>query len=372
MDVDVKLRFNREELAEALGAICNVASGRTPKEILKCVKVEAHSDVVLLSATDNEIGLRCAVTQVEVETPGEALVPADTFSKIAHECQDEVLVAETDDRALHLRGVGSHFEVVTHVAGDFPVVADLEGDADFVIPCATLSGLIEWTVFACAKESTRYAINGVLWEVDPNSLTLAATDGRRLSVGKVKLQDGEAKGESQAIVPGKALQLFARLPGDGKASVAVQIAGNRVILKMGRSTLSSNLIEGHFPKYQDVIPQDCDRVVHLDTGAFQGKLRQAALLTNEESKGVRLSFAKGELTISSRAPEQGEATIALPIEYDGEATDIGFNPVFLMDVLRVTDTDKISFAFREANRPGLIKKNEDFLHVVMPVNLTSA
>lgn len=368
----MKLRFNREELAEALGAICGVASGRTPKEILKCVHVEARADVVLLSATDNEIGLRTAVVQVEVDEPGEMLVTADTFSKIVHECSDEILIAETDGSVLNLRGVGSHFKIVTHAAADFPAVPELEGDPDFVIPYGELAGLVDWTVFACAKESTRYAINGVLWEVTPKQLTMAATDGRRLSVGKVKLKNRDAKGESQAIVPGKALQLFARLPGDAEAQVAVQITSNRILLKMGRSTLSSNLIEGHFPKYQDVVPQDCDRVVQLNTLEFQGKLRQAALLTNEESKGVRLSFTEDELTITSRAPEQGEATISLPIEYKGEATAIGFNPVFLMDVLRVADTEKISFAFREANRPGLIKKDEDFLHVVMPVNLTSA
>ncbi len=368
----MKLRFNREELAEALGAVCGVASSRTPKEILKCVHVEVRSDVVLLSATDNEIGLRCAVTQVEVDEPGETLVTADTLSKIVRECPDEILMFEVKDNVLNIRGVGSHFKINTHTSTDFPTVPDLEGDPDFMIPNEALAGLIDWTVFACAKESTRYAINGVLWEVTPKQLTMAATDGRRLSVGKMKFKEGGAKGDSQAIVPGKALQLFARLPGDANSSVAVQIASNRIILKVGRSTLSSNLIEGHFPKYQDVVPQDCDRVVELKTSEFQGKLRQAALLTNEESKGVRLSFAKGELTIASRAPEQGEATISLPIEYAGETTEIGFNPVFLMDVLRVADTDKITFAFKEANRPGLIKKSEDFLHVVMPVNLTSA
>ena len=136
--------------------------------------------------------------------------------------------------------------------------------------------------------------------------------------------------------------------------------------------ISSALVEGKFPKYEDVIPTDCDRVAELNTAEFLGALRRAALLTNEESKGVRFSFSNGNLTLTSRAPEQGEATIALSIDYSGEAVEIGFNPVFLLDMLRVVHTETISFAIKESNRPGLIRVGDDFVYVVMPVNLSSA
>lgn len=368
----MKLRFNREELSETLGAICSVASNRTPKDVLKAVHIDVRSDVVFLSATDLEIGLRSAVTQVEVDETGETLVPADMLSGIVQDCPDETVAVETEDSGLHIHGKGSHFKIVTQSPADFPAVAELDGEPDFTVDSGVLARLIEWTVFACAKESTRYAINGVLWEVSPKALTLAATDGRRLSLATTKLGDGSPKTEAQAIVPGKALSLFARLPVDGDGLVAVRMSSNQIVLKKGRSTLSSSLVEGHFPKYQDVIPQDCDRVVLLNTADFQSSLKQAARLTNEESKGVRLSFTDGSLTISSRAPEQGEATISLPVRYKGEATDIGFNPAFLMDVLRVADTEEVSFAFKEANRPGVIRVSDDFVHVVMPVNLSSA
>jgi DNA polymerase-3 subunit beta len=152
----------------------------------------------------------------------------------------------------------------------------------------------------------------------------------------------------------------------------VKVTGNQLLLKMGRATLGTSLIEGQFPKYQDVIPQDCDRHVELKTAEFHGALKQAALLTNEESKGVRISFAEGGITLSSRAPEQGEATISLPVDYKGEPIEMGFNPVFLTDVLRVTHEEQIRFEFKEASRPGVIRLSDDFVHVVMPVNLSSA
>ncbi len=368
----MKLRFNREEAAEALSAVCAVAAVRTPKEILKCVRVEALPDALLFSATDLEIGLRVAVTQVEVDEPGDTLVVADTLSRIVHECSDEVLVAETKGSELHLRGAGSHFQIITQAPSDFPPVPTLDAEPDFTIENGLLRRMIEWTVFASARESTRYAINGVLWEVSSKELVMAATDGRRLSVARGKPASCRAKSVPNAIVPGKALSLFNRLPGDAEAVVAVKMSSNQMLLRIGRAVISTNLVEGHFPKYQDVIPADCNRTVQLNTAEFHGALKRAALLTNEESKGVRLSFDDGSLTLSSRAPEQGEATISLPVEYKGEPMAIGFNPVFLTDVLRVTNSDEVTFAFKEPNRPGVLRMGDAFIHVVMPVNLASA
>lgn len=368
----MKLKFNRQEMVDALGAICSVTAVRTPKDILKCVHLDAQADVLLLSATDLEIGLRMAITQVEVAEPGESLLVADTLNKIVRECNDEIMTVETSGTTLHVRGSGSHFQIVTQTASDFPPVADSDGDPSLTVEYGVLRHMVEWTLFAAARESTRYAINGVLWELDGTRLTLAATDGRRLSVCHAKLEQGATHAIPPAIVPTKALSLLMRLPGEDDAAVEVKISSNQIRFKVGGAVLSTSLVEGHFPKYQDVIPADCDRTVELDTSEFNSALRRAALLTNEESKGVRLAFGDGELTLSSRAAEQGEATISLPIHYSGEATEIGFNPVFLTDVLRVCHADRVTFAFKEANRPGIVRVGDDFLHVVMPVNLSSA
>lgn len=368
----MKLRFNRQEAAEALASSCTVAAARTPKEILKCVKLEVLPDAMLFSTTDLELGLRVAVTQVEVDEPGETLVVADTLARIVRECTDEIMVAETIGGTLHVRGAGSHFQIITQAVADFPAVPGLDGDADFTVENGTLRRMAEWTAFAAARESTRYAINGVLWEPSAKDLVLAATDGRRLSVAKSKLHGSNTKSPHRAIVPTKTMNLFGRLTGDAETVVAVKITSNQIVLRIGRAVVSSNLVEGHFPKYQDVIPNDCDRVTEINVAEFHSALKRAALLTNEESKGVRLAFSEGTLTLSSRAPEQGEATISMSVPFKGEPIDIGFNPVFLSDVLRVTPTETLTFAIKEPNRPGLIRLGDGYTHVVMPVNLTSA
>ncbi len=368
----MKFRFNREEMSDALKAVCAVAAARTPKPILRCVRLEVQSDVLLLSGTDTELSVRCAVTQVEVDEPGDTLVVADTLSKIVNECDDEILNIETDSSQLHIRGAGSHFQVVTQDADEFPLVPTMEDGPDFAVERDALFRLVEWTVFASARESTRYAMNGVLWEVEGDQLTLVATDGRRLSLAKAKLAQASKAKVPSAIVPGKAMSLLSRLPGSAAGNVGVKITSNQLLMSIGGAMISSSLVEGHFPKYQDVIPQDCDRIVEVKTADLLGALRRASLLTNEESKGVRFAITDDSLTLSSRAPEQGEATVSIPVKYKGEPVEIGFNPVFLLDVLRVTHADDLSMAFKEANRPGLIRLGQDFLYVVMPVSLASA
>lgn len=368
----MKLRINRQEAAEALAAICTVASARTPKESLRCVRIDAQSDVLVFSATDLELSLRCPVTHVEVTDTGATLVVAETLSRIVHECSDELLDLEVTGNHLHIRGAGSHFQIVTQELSGFPVIASLDDDPQFTVEHKALARLIELSLFAAARESTRYAINGVLWEVKGSALTLAATDGRRLAVvhGEVKAADQSA--ERRAIVPAKAMTLLNRLPVEGDSVVGVGITDNQLILKMGGAVLCTALVEGQFPNYQDVIPGDCDRVFRLNTLEFQSALKRAALLTNEESKGVRLSFSEGTLTLSSRAPEQGEATISLPVDGPKERLEIGFNPLFLLDVLRVLQAEELTLALKEENRPGVIRQGEAYVYVVMPVNLSSA
>jgi len=328
-------------------------------------------DALIVSATDLEIGLRWGVTQVEVDTPGETLVVADTLNRIVHECTDEILTAEVLKNYLHIRGLGSHFQINTQATSDFPPVPDMQGEPDFRVDHAELRKLIEWTAFAAARESTRYAINGVHWKIDGGKLTLAATDGRRLAVSKGVLLEGGKGHAAPIIVPTKALSLFARLPIEDSARVGIKLSTRQLLLDLGRAMLATSLVEGQFPNYHDVIPTDCDRVAEMATEELHSCLKRAALLTNEESKGVRFSFSEGILTLSSRAPEQGEAEITMLATFKGEPVDIGFNPVFLLDVLRVAHTEEITFAVKEPNRPGVVKIGEDFTYVVMPVNLSS-
>jgi len=133
--------------------------------------------------------------------------------------------------------------------------------------------------------------------------------------------------------------------------------------------ISSNLVEGNFPKYEDIIPTDYDKKLSLPTESVLSAVRRAALLTSEESKGIKLALSRDGLVFSGSSPEAGAAEVSMPVEYGSEPIDIGFNPQFLIDVLRVVKTPAFELELGQPDRPGLIKSGADFLYVLMPINL---
>jgi len=365
----MKAIVNRAAFHEALGITATVAASRTPKPILQCVRLSAVNDALLLAGTDLEVGIRYNLSQVEISEGGEAVVPADKLAQIAHESTDETLSLEVTENVCHIRGRDSHFQIYGQDPAEFPPVAELEGEPDLQIEGVCLSSLIAKTVYAAARENTRYAINGVLWERRGKRLALVATDGRRLARAQGPLARA-AKEVTDTIVPIKCMRLLTRVLDTDEAVVAVKLASNQIVLRCGPVTVSSVLVEGHFPKYEDVIPRDCDKKLELDRRELLSAVSRAALLTSEESKGVRMRFADNQLVLSSRVPDEGEATITMSVSYSGQPLEIGFNPGFLVEALRVLEADTVGLELKEPNRPGVLRAGEDFLYVVMPVSLS--
>src|SRR4051812_8439946 len=190
---------------------------------------------------------------------------------------DTLLIALKDDRAI-IKGHDSEFKIFTQPTSDFPPVPDFEGEADFEVAGGHLKQLINQTLFAAAKESTRYAFNGVLVVAKAKKISLVSTDGRRLAQAKGDLaNDKLPKDGARAIVPAKALQLIDKLIDDPEAPVSFQIRENQVIFHPGDATLTSTLVEGHSPPYEDVIPKDTDKQMTAGTADFLSAVRRAAL-----------------------------------------------------------------------------------------------
>jgi DNA polymerase-3 subunit beta len=356
-------------LQEALALAGGIVATRTPKPVLQCVKLVASADRLTLLATDLEAGVRYHITAVEVQEEGEALVPADRLGGIVRESGDEEsLSLETEKDACHVRGRGSHFKVFGYDPGEYPAVADFEGAGDCQVKASVLARMITRTLFATAKAHSHYAMAGVLWEASGKKLQLVATDGHRLAQAKGSLAKSAAK-EVTAIVPAKLMSLIQRVAADGEETLEVKVEENQILVRTARAVLVSSLVQGNFPRYSDVIPKEAERKAKLNTAQFEHRIRQAALLTNEESRGVRLNFQADQVVLSSRTPEAGEAEVTCPSTLEGEPLEVGFNPAFLTDALRIIEADEISFELNAANRPAVIKAGSDFLYVLMPVEL---
>jgi DNA polymerase-3 subunit beta len=341
--------------------------------VLQCVKLTAAADVLTLAATDLEVGLRLGVEQVEVQEEGESLIPADKLAQIVRSSDDSTLTVESDDHTVHIRGADSHFTIYGFDPKEAPAVREFDTDAvDCTIDAGAFQTLIHRTRFAAAAEHSRYAINGILFDRDGRNLRMVATDGRRLAVATGHCEN--VKEKATCIIPTKALGLIDKLITDPDASVRVAVLENQALFGVGEgpgeAVLSSNLVEGSFPPFEDVIPKDQDKKVTSDVEVLSSAIRRAALLTNEESKGVRMSFAEDRLTLTSRAPEMGEAEIQVALAgYEGDPVDIGFNPGFITDALKVIDRGDVIIELKAANKPGVLKTGSDFTYVVMPVNL---
>ena len=366
----MKVICNRGALLDALLMAGNVVAARTPKPVLQCVKMTAAENSLTVAATDLEVAIRYIDSQVQIEKSGEALLPADKLRDIVRESVDDTLSIELAGEQAVIKGQDSKFTIYTQNPREFPPVPDFEGQPDFEITGGHLKQLIGQTLFAAAKESTRYAFNGVLVVAKGKKISLVSTDGRRLAQAKGDLTSEKLpKDGARAIVPAKALTLIDKLVDDPEAAVSVQIRENQVIFHTADATLTSNLVEGQFPPYEDVIPKDTDKKMTAGTADFLSAVKRAALLTTEESKGVRLQFSKSGLKLTSRSPESGEAEVNFPCKYEGSDVEIGFNPQFLTEARRVVETDELSLELTAPNRPGLLKGGPNFLYVIMPVNL---
>ncbi len=377
----MKVICNRGALLEALNVATVVVQARTPKPVLQCVKLTAADDRLTIAATDMEVTIRYSDNQVQIEQVGETLVPADKFRDIVRECVDDTLAIEVGvDKGgsgdsvggtfATIRGQDSVFKIFTQKSVEFPPIPDFEGEADFELPGSQVKSLISQTLFAAAKEVGRYNFNGVLVTAGAKKIAFISTDGRRLAMAKGDLAaDKLPKEGAKVIIPTKALVLIDKLIDDPEEMVGFQVRENRVIFHTSTATLTSNLIEGSFPPYDDVIPKDTDKKMTAGTADFLAAIRRAALLTTEESRGVKMHFSKKGLVLTSRSPEAGEATVNFACKFDGADCEIGFNPAFLTEALRVVDSDEVSLEMTAPNRPGLLRGGANFLCVVMPVNL---
>ncbi len=367
----MKINFNRIALTEALGLLTSVVPSRTPKPILQCVKIDAGEKEVCLCATDLEVGINYLITEVQVKESGQVVIPVDKLAAIVRESADEVLELNSDGGTCIIKGADSHFTVYGQGPEQFPKVPGFDGDAEIKITLENLQSGIEQCLFATAKESTRYALNGVLWEVKGKKLSLIATDGRRLARCRINLAAVASKKFEDAgiIVPAKTMSLLSKLTGTDKDIVQVKRIENQLLISCADVVISSNLIEGNFPKYNDIIPHDYDKKVTLSTDLALSAVRRAALLTSEESRGIKLTIEKDRIIFSGRAPETGDARIEMDVDYKSEPIEIGFNPQFLMEVLRVIQNPQFELELGQPDRPGLIKSGQNFLYVLMPINL---
>ena len=367
----MKLTCSRSLLSSAFQIVGSVISTRTPKEILKNVKLSLQDGKATLLGTDTEVGIRYELPEVETDSVGDVLLPTQRITAILREVQDEQITVEVNEEALWIRSSQSEFRLSVEDPAEFPDVASFQDQNYYVISGKALKTGIQRTIFATDVESTRYALGGVLMEIDSENLTLAATDSRRLSVYKTTCSaNGSVSEETgQPVIPAKAMSLIEKSISDDDQEVKVAVHQNDVLIHSGLSTIYARLVEGRFPRYQDVIPSEYQMKIDLVTGPFLSAVRQAMIVTNDESRGVDFSFDDGTLTLTSVGQDVGSSKIELPVSFDAEPVVITFDPRFVQEFLRVLDSaSPVTLNLVDGNSAAVFTADETYTYVVMPLS----
>lgn len=367
----MKAVFDREALAAAFQLTSSVVPARTPKVILQNVKLSVTKKHAILKATDLEsVGISMEVRGVQVEEPGDLLLPTGRVNSILRECNDQELKIEGNEDGTTIRGQFSEFELPGEDPEQYPTVVAFEGEKYHSIPSGQLKEMIHRTIFAAATESARYALTGVMWELNDDKVRLVATDGKRMAVvdGKGEAHGGHSTGSATPVVPTKVMQLLDKNLSDGDEPVLVRISTNDALFKVGKAEIYGRLVEGRYPTYREVFPKKTAVKIPLMVGPLSSVVRQAAILTDEDTRGVDFHFAKGTLTLQAKVAEKGRAKIQLPVAYDAKAMTTTFDPKLVLDMLRVLEADtEITLELVENNTVALFTIPGDYSYIVVPL-----
>ena len=367
----MKITCDREKLLVAFQTAAAVAPTRSPKPILQNVKLEVSGDTAIVMATDLEVGVRVQVTGIEVEVPGSAILPIQRFGSILRESSDASLRLENDGRGTVVSGQRSEFRLPSADPAEFPAIAEFNEKKYHDLPARLLRELVRRTVFATDNESSRYALGGVLLEMSADRITAVGTDGRRLAKMEAPATSvgGHETGDQMTIIPTRAMQLIERALTDGDAEIQIAARGNDVLVRSPRATIYSRLVEGRFPKWRDVFPRRDDTAkIEMVVGPMHSAVRQAAIVTSDESRGVDFTFGEGKLVLAGKAADIGQSRIELPIAYDGKPITITLDPRFVNDFLKVLDPEKtFTLEIKDASSAAVCQTDDGYSYVIMPL-----
>lgn len=366
----MRFTITREKLQEGLAAVTPAVPGKTTLPVLANLLVQTTDKGIRISGTDLDIAVSTEVT-ADVEAVGAITIPARKLSEIARELPPApVKISATGDQRITLECGRSKFKLLGLPKSEFPSFPAVQFDKAVRIPSGDLQRLIQHTAFAASTEESRPILNGVLWELRSDAMRMVATNGHRLAKMEVPVSGGQ---KADLIIPPKALDQIRRLFA-AEEELEVAQGENHLGFRSPFTSVFTRLIEGPYPGYEQVIPKDNDKHAILDKAAFTSTLRRMSVVASDQTHRIRLSFNAGMLKFAVSTPDLGEAQDELPIRYDGDPLDIGFNAAYLLEILRQMPTDEVRMTFRAPERASTVEPEgwtdpAKYLCLLMPLRL---
>lgn len=368
----MRITCARDLLLENLQTVLKTVATKSTMPVLSGIKLETgEGNAIELASTDMELSLRLTV-EVGVEQEGAAVAPGRLLTDVVRSLPagDVTLDFNDHDQLMEVTSGSASFKINCLPAADFPRLPVMPEDGAFEIETKPLVDTINTVARAVSRDETRPVLTGILVKFTKDKLKMVATDSYRLSVREAAAETTIAD-KKEVIVPRASLEELARICGQAQPQkVAVGIIDGQAIFKAANVFLTSRLIEGQFPNYQQLLPEEFKHEIKVEKEELLEVVSRISLMAQKNAP-LRLKFVQGELTVSAQTPQVGEARESLPVAFQGEEVEIGFNPEFLTDGIESVDEDSVMLRIISPLRPGLLKgTNDDFLYLIMPVRLT--
>jgi DNA polymerase-3 subunit beta len=366
----MKFTIARSHLLKPLQQVSGALGGRPTLPILGNLLLKVEDGRLTFTATDLEVELIAKIALEGDFEAGSITVPSRKFSDICRGLPDDaVLTIQLDSERMIIRSGRSRFTLSTLPAMDFPNIEDWRSEASITLPQGELRSLIEKTQFSMANQDVRYYLNGMLFEIDGQTLRSVATDGHRMSISTTTVIDPLP--QQQVIMPRKGVLELVKLLDLPEQNVTLQIGQSNIRAEVNDFIFTSKLVDGRFPDYRRVVPQSTNKTLEASCDSLKHAFSRAAILSNEKFRGVRVNLADAEMRITANNPEQEEAEEILDVHFEGEAIEIGFNVSYVLDVLNTLKCEQVRISMSDANASALIENSVDdsAMYVVMPIRL---
>ncbi len=362
------MRFDilKEILVDGVLTVQNVISSKTTLPILSNILVETQKDSIRLIATDLDIGIS-SIVPAEIKEEGSITIPAKRFADIVRELpNEEVSISAMKNNFLTVNCGKAFFKIMGLPKEDFPKLPEFKEALHITLEQKTLKEMLNLTNFAMSHDETRYVLNGTLFLFKDKTITLVATDGKRLAFIKKEFPGMESFNR-ELIIPLKTISELNRLLKE-EGMLRASFTENQVLFELNGTSIISRLIEGEFPNYQQVIPKEQKEKIRINRENLLLATKRAALFTTQDSQSIKLEVFKGKLVISKNSPNIGEAREEVDIDYKGPELVVGFNPAYLLEPLKALGLDEIEFELVSSDKPGVIRTG-GYLYLVLPMQL---
>lgn len=368
----MKFTLLKSVLADCLQSILQVVPSKSTLPILTNILIEALDNKLKVSATDLDISITHSI-ECEIAKKGAVALPARILFEIIKELPESQITMEALNSRVEIKIPNGSYKIATVSSEDFPKLPAVNTKKEIRISGELLVRMIKKTTFACSTDETRPALNGVLWRTKGDKMQMVATDGHRLA--RMAVDNDKLKGMSEdIIIPPKVLNLIPKFVDTGKAEVGVIFGENNIIFNLGNTILTSRLIEGPYPNFEQVIPSVQEKKMIVSRDGLSSAVRRVSILSNALTHQVKFSIKKSSLTLSTNnADVGGEGKESVDCEFDGEPLEIGYNANYVSEILSKVDSPEAVFELSSAVAAGVVyspeQARDEFLCLIMPLRL---